>query len=233
MQKILIPLFSLLVSFPMSSLAIANDADTLGIIAHNSEPAETEVIVDQLKLMRGEIENLQHEVSQLKEQMGKLSNDTNLRLKDINKSPSKNDSINTEQEIKFEQSKDDADELYQKSYGLLKEKKYGLAAKQFNLFLKQHPNHQHAASAHYWIAEIKMMDKQYDQAAVEYMRGYKINPKGNRAQDNLLKLAGALGKINKRREACLALSKLKKEFPELSENIKKGLDEQLKTLSCE
>lgn len=219
----------------ISATAHADEVDSLGTIPTMIESSDVETLAEQMKQLRGEVEKMQHEVSTLKDQLNRFSADTNLRLKDMGgKSHSKEPGVD-----EFDRAEaagtgqiSDPEEQYQASYKLLKEKKYALAAKGFHSFLKHHPDHAQAGSACYWLGEIKMMDKQYDQAAVEYMRGYKKDPKGNRAPENLLKLGTSLGKINKRREACISLFKLQKEFPNPSANIKKHLDEQLKLLSC-
>jgi len=227
-------------SLVICSAAYAADPDSLGTVPNFSETSDVEVLAEQLKQLRGDVEKMQYEVSSLKEQLNKFSADTDMRFKDAGNKSSHNPSATKTSAEDFDKidatapdNSSSPDEQYQASYKLLKEKKLALAAKGFQSFLKTNPDHQLAGNAYYWLGEIKTMDKQYDQAAVEYMRGYKKNPKGNRAPDNLLKLAISLSKINKRREACISLFKLQKEFPTPSANIKKHLDEQLKLLSCE
>lgn len=226
--------------FINSSAYAVESADSLGTVAINADSSDTEMLAEQLRQLRGELEKTQYEVTSLKEQLARFSADTDLRFKDMGKQQTNTHSTQKEKDESNDNEADatthpdsDPEGHYNKSYELLKEKKYALAAKGFQSFLKNNPDHSLASSAYYWLGEIKAADKQYDQAAVEYMRGYKKNPKGNRAPDNLLKLAISLGKINKHREACISLFKVKKEFPNCSAVIKKSLAEQLKHLSCE
>ena len=65
------------------------------------------------------------------------------------------------------------------------------------------------------------------------MKGYKLQPKGAKAADSLLKLAFSLGEINKTKEACSMLTKLDKEFPKRAAASKKKGEEAWTKFNCE
>lgn len=69
------------------------------------------------------------------------------------------------------------------------------------------------SNAYFWYGECFFKQKDYNTAAVNYLKGYKESPKGAKSSDALLKLALSLGELKKTTEACNILDKLNKEFP--------------------
>lgn len=203
----------------ITNTTFADDLDSLGTIPTMIESSDVDTLAEQIKELRGRLEKTEHEIASLKQ---KIDNQQAIA---ISKAEPKTEDVST--------NKTDPNEQFQASYALLKEKKNALAAKGFSQFIKDYPNHELTGIAHYWLGELSFSEARYEQAVIHYMKGYKSNPKGNRASDNLLKSAISLGKINKKPLGCQNLFKLQKEFPSLPDNRQKQLKEQLKLLSCE
>jgi tol-pal system protein YbgF len=121
---------------------------------------------------------------------------------------------------------------YNAAFELLKQTKYSEAEVALKDFLAQHEDSAQAGSAFYWLGETYYMQKDYEQAAIQFLRGYKKFPKGEKAPDSLLKLSMALGNLNKTKEACTSLGKLRDEFKNASNAIKQRAQEESKRLSC-
>ncbi len=124
------------------------------------------------------------------------------------------------------------EQQYQDAYSLLKARDYKGARTSFQKFIDDHPNTEFTGNAYYWLGETYYIKGEYDKAGVQYLKGYQSSVNGPRAADNLLKLAKALSKLGKNKEACTTYAKLRKEFPSANNNIKKQLDEDVKELKC-
>ncbi|MDF3048255.1 MAG: hypothetical protein K0R73_1373 [Candidatus Midichloriaceae bacterium] len=123
---------------------------------------------------------------------------------------------------------------YQDAYSMLKDRDYVKARAMFQKFLKKYPDSELVSSAYYWNGETYFAQEDYVKSAVEYLKGYQANIRGSRAPDNLLKLAKSLAKLDKRKnEACITLLKLKKEFPNAQNTIKKQMNDDIKALKCQ
>lgn len=125
------------------------------------------------------------------------------------------------------------DEQYQNAYNLIKNKNYPAAQSALQRFVDDNSGNQLVGNAYYWIGEVDFLQNNFEEAAVQYLKGYQAAPAGNKAADNLLKLGLCLKKLDKRKEACITLTKLDKEFPDASSVIKKRLAVELKQLVCE
>ena len=80
-------------------------------------------------------------------------------------------------------------------------------------FIKNHPKDQLSGSAHYWLGELLLLEKNNREAALILAEGYQLFPQSIKAPDILYKLADALFAIDKNQEACKTLTKLIKDFP--------------------
>lgn len=103
--------------------------------------------------------------------------------------------------------------LYDLALASFKENKLMEAEKKFAEFLKNFPNSPLVSNAYFWYGETFSKRNMFDKAAINYLKGYKQAPKGAKASDSLLKLAVALGSLNKNQQACSILNKLDAEFP--------------------
>ncbi|OJV13854.1 MAG: tol-pal system protein YbgF [Alphaproteobacteria bacterium 33-17] len=99
-------------------------------------------------------------------------------------------------------------------------------------FITKYKDDPLVGNAYYWLGEVHSAKKQYEKAAINYLKGYKQFSKGKRAPDSLLKLSIALGKLNKAQEACSTLDKLKDRFPDMNPDIRKKSEKEYKQLGC-
>jgi len=121
---------------------------------------------------------------------------------------------------------------YNDAFNLLKQEKYEEASKAFIAFLTKFPEHSLAGNSYYWLGETFYARSNFEQASIFFMKGYTKLPKGNKAPDNLLKLAMSLGQLGKKDEACTTLVRLDKEFPSTSTAIKQGMEKEIIRLGC-
>ena len=128
-------------------------------------------------------------------------------------------------------SKDPSD-IYKLAYNMLIQENFSEAEKYFNIFLGENPNDPLASNAYYWLGETFYVQKQFRKAEISFAKGYRKFPKGNKALDQLFKLALTFINLGKNEDACAAFSKLEIEFPNASNRIKNRAKELKTRAKC-
>ncbi len=158
-----------------------------------------------------------------------LNNSENNIEKPNNIITKKEDSI-TNQEL-ADLSKNPSD-IYKHAYNMLIQENFLEAEKYFNIFLGENPNDPLASNAYYWLGETFYVQKQFQKAAISFAKGYQKFPKGNKALDQLFKLALTFINLGKNEDACASFSKLDLEFPNASKRIKNRAKEYKIRAKC-
>lgn len=104
-------------------------------------------------------------------------------------------------------------QAYDLALASYKDNKLNDAQEKFKSFVQKYPKSSMISNAYFWYGECFFKQKDYNNAAINYLKGYKESPKGAKSSDGLLKLALSLGKLKKTEEACNMLARLDKEFP--------------------
>jgi tol-pal system protein YbgF len=121
---------------------------------------------------------------------------------------------------------------YNYAIGLLRKTDYSGAEKALRAFIAVDGKNPLANNARYWLGETFYVRGEFEQAAQIFLASYQADTKGAKAPDSLLKLGMSLNGLKKKREACAAFGKLKKDYPDASPAIKKTLERQLKRDAC-
>jgi tol-pal system protein YbgF len=123
------------------------------------------------------------------------------------------------------------DDLFLRSEKSLLQLQYGDAESGFKEFLSKYPTHNLAGSAQYKLGETYYAQQQYEEAAKNYLTGYKQFPKSRRAPDSMLKLGLAMNKMSQNQQGCAVLSSVGDEFPNAVE-VKKRAQAEFKRAGC-
>jgi tol-pal system protein YbgF len=121
---------------------------------------------------------------------------------------------------------------YRHAFSILRQTDYDKAELAFKEFIKNHPKDQLTPNARYWLGESFYVRANYRDAAEAFLRGYQQAPKGSKAPDTLLKLGMSLANLKKKQDACATFSKLAKDYPNASGNIKKHLKREVGRTGC-
>jgi tol-pal system protein YbgF len=122
---------------------------------------------------------------------------------------------------------------YEKALALLQNNQFDQARKEFDMFLKEKPDHSLAPNAKYWMGESYYAQGQFKTAARTFAEGFQAFPQSAKSPDILLKLGMSLAQMGKKGDACVALSQLPVKFPAGPEGIlQRGAMEREK-LNCE
>lgn len=123
-------------------------------------------------------------------------------------------------------------ENYDRAFGLLRQANYDEAEKAFKTFIDKNPQDKQLDNAKYWYGETFYARGKFNDAALAFADAYQQNPKGNKAPDSLLKMAMALGKLEKTQDACATLTSLKSQYPNASQSIRARADQEKANLKC-
>lgn len=89
-----------------------------------------------------------------------------------------------------------------------------------------------AYDARLLLAQALSGAKQYAQAAIAFDDAYTSSRKGTHAQDALLGLASSLSAINEKKAACDTLTRLRADFPQLRPDIVAGVSAAAQKAGC-
>ena len=123
-------------------------------------------------------------------------------------------------------------EIYSYAYDMLVRENFIEAEKSFKAFIGEHPNDPLTSNAYYWLGETYYVQKKFQLASISFARGFKSFPKGNKAIDQLFKLALTFMNLGKNEDACAAFSKLESEFPNAPKRISNRAKEYIKRAKC-
>jgi len=202
--------------------------------------------------MVGQLEQLNHEVRQMKTQLEKTLQDNEMRFRQMEQRGGNttssgggyNSGATMEGDLYAEAAPvatgqtlgggntDPANRLYDSAFADIRESKYESAAGKLNRFMSMYPSHSLAPNAQYWLAETYYVRGEYAQAARMFAQGYQDYPKGPKAGDSLLKLGLSLAQLGKKEDACLSYRQLKKEFPGVQSTVTRRADQEIKRLGC-
>lgn len=125
-----------------------------------------------------------------------------------------------------------ASEQYAYAFGQLKIRNYDQAENALRAFVDLHPDKPLAGNAMYWMGETYYVRKQFSEAARIFLDAYQRFPKGNKAPDNLFKLAKSLSQIGENKPACTTYAELIKTFPSANQRILSGAKLDMTRLGC-
>jgi tol-pal system protein YbgF len=123
-------------------------------------------------------------------------------------------------------------EQYEYATNLIQRGAYDQAEGALRSFIEQNPKDPLAGNAQYWLGETYYVRNDFKNAAVAFAEGYQKYPESQKAPDNLLKLAMALGQQGQNENACVALRQLEKRYPDASANVKDRATRAKKNYSC-
>ena len=137
----------------------------------------------------------------------------------------KNTLINENEEKKTLDIDMTPEDQFQLAFDNIRNKNWDDAKNAFLSFIENNPESQLSGSAHYWLGELYILEKNYRDAALIFADGYQKFPESIKAPDMLFKLSQSLFEINKISESCKTLEKIILDYPKnkLIKNTKKQI----------
>ena len=126
----------------------------------------------------------------------------------------------------------DSNAHYSHAFKLLNDKKYSEAAASFDAFVKKYPADPLTANAYYWLGESQYARNDFTRAAESFRKGFEVNPDGQKAPDNLYKLAMSLSQIKRTSEACVVLAQVSSKYAQSATRTAAKAKESATSLQC-
>jgi tol-pal system protein YbgF len=121
---------------------------------------------------------------------------------------------------------------YSYAFKLLNEKKFAEAAMSFDGFVKKYPADPLTANAFYWLGESQYARGDYTRATESFRKGFEVNADGQKAPDNLYKLALSLNQIKRKKEACVVLARVIEKYSETATRTATKAEEARISMQC-
>ncbi len=126
----------------------------------------------------------------------------------------------------------DSNAAYTAAFKELNAKNYSGAASKFDDFVRKYPKDPLTSNAYYWLGESYYARGDYTRAAEGFRKGFESNPQGQKAPDNLLKLAMSLDNIKRTSEACIVLGQIVSKYGDSAPRTKERADAERSRMQC-
>lgn len=124
-------------------------------------------------------------------------------------------------------------EAYQEARSFIGKGEYEKAEFALELFVDLYPKHELTSAALYWLGETHYVRADYKKASKAFFKAEQLEPKGTKSPDSLIKLALSLKRLEKKKEACIILQKLKVDHKGMPQNIRTLMEREVQELRCE
>ena len=124
-------------------------------------------------------------------------------------------SVSDDQELNSNEKEEvlSPEDQFQIAFDHIRNKKWQDAKTSFEQFISDNPDSQLSGSAHYWLGELYILEKNYREAALIFAEGFQKFPDSIKAAEMLFKLSQSLYQVEKTTEACKTMEKLIIDFP--------------------
>jgi tol-pal system protein YbgF len=168
----------------------------------------------ELRTLRGQVEELQHNVGRTQEQQRELYGDLDRRLTSLEGGKVGNTAAPTAGANGLPVPEGDDRANYQAAFDLLKDGKYPEAVSGFTQFLSTFPTSALADNAQYWLGEARYVTKDYQAALRDFRTVVEKYPESRKIPDALLKIGYCAYELKSAPEARSALNQVVQRFPD-------------------
>ncbi|MDH5361480.1 MAG: tol-pal system protein YbgF [Gammaproteobacteria bacterium] len=150
-----------------------------------------EQLQQEVQQLRGELEQQNYQIREIKEHQRDLYADIDRRLLALERGGAGNASAGNGPAAEVEAAQPPSQgeqQAYQQGIDLLQEFKYSQAALSFAAYLKAYPQGRYAPIARYWLADSYYSDRKYKEAISQYQRLLKDYPDNSKAVQARLKI---------------------------------------------
>lgn len=184
------------------------------VLANNSLldlSQQIEAAKAETRTLRGQLDELQHQVQQTQAQQRDMYSDADRRLTALEGGgPRASASTGAGTDLPVPQGDDRAN--YQAAFDLLKDGKYNEAIAGFRQFLTTFPTSALADNAQYWLGEAHYVNKQYPDALRDFRMVLEKYPDSRKTPDALLKIGFCNYELKNWAEARSSLNQVVQRF---------------------
>jgi tol-pal system protein YbgF len=125
-----------------------------------------------------------------------------------------------------------AKDAYDLAYASILRKEYEQAEMGFRQFLQSYPRDRLAVDATYWLGESYFQRQRFREAAEQFLKISRENPRTAKAPDSLLKLGMSLNGLGARDQACATYAKVGVDYPAASNAVRQGVERERRRSGC-
>jgi tol-pal system protein YbgF len=188
------------------------------------EENDIELVKNEIIKLKAIINKIENEIVGLSEQVKNIENSL--------VTSNKNLAIQAPQKTLTQKNYEEEKKDYDLALTSLKDGDYNLAGQNFSKFINDYPDSSLLSNVYFWYGELYYKQKDFKNAGIYFLNGYRKFPRGIKAADSLLKLSLSLGQLDKGPEACKIIDKLQKEFKERSLSSMQKEKEILEKYNC-
>ena len=166
---------------------------------------QIEALTEELRKLRGEFDQVQHELERSRAQQRDQYVDLDTRLRAA-------ETALTAAQAGVAPGGPEAE--YQAAFNLLKDGKYDEAATALREFIARNPQHELAQNAMYWLGEAHYVRRDYPAALAAFEVLLKDYPATRKAPDALLKVGYCQYELKRLGHARTTLTRVVQEFPD-------------------
>lgn len=122
--------------------------------------------------------------------------------------------------------------VYQQAYERMVAGDSPSARQGFERVIREAADDPLADHARFWLADMYFVEGDYRSAALGFGQAYQRNPQGEKAADNLLKMAMSLARLGHKEDACTTLEQLKLAFPNAPARVQRPATAERQALEC-
>lgn len=188
---------------------------------------EIDRLKSEISLLRGQLEEKDYEISELKRKQREMYADVENRFQRLQKettptvgvavtTPSVTtpaEDTNAAQPLAAVTLPADDKSAYQAAYALVKQQKFPEAEQQFAAFTQKFPKSSYTDNAYYWLGEVQLVQAKYTDALKSFHKVFEFSESTKRA-DALLKIGFAYYELEKWPQARKFLEQLQKIYPD-------------------
>ena len=190
---------------------IFNKLENLELVINNLQsvtPNNVKVNTDEVLQDSSEVKSNTLSDTETENSLGTLNISKNTN--DTNEEVVSNDQeVNSNEKEKVLSPEDQ----FQVAFDNIRDKKWQDAKTSFEQFITDNPDNQLSGSAHYWLGELYILEKNYREAALIFAEGFQKFPDSIKAAEMLFKLSQSLYQVEKTTESCKTMEKLIIDFP--------------------
>ncbi|MBB6092217.1 tol-pal system protein YbgF [Povalibacter uvarum] len=167
---------------------------------------------NEVRILRGQLEELQHNATRTQDQQRDMYGDLDRRLASVEGGAAAGAALGAAPTSSLPVPQGDDRANYQAAFDLLKDGKYTEAAAAFKEFLVKFPGSGLSDNAQYWLGEAHYVTKQYPDALRAFRTVLEKYPDSRKTPDALLKIGYCNYELKNWGEARTALDQVVKQY---------------------
>ncbi|MDR0968188.1 MAG: tetratricopeptide repeat protein [Holosporaceae bacterium] len=174
---------------------------SLLLLACVAEAENDEELSDSVRELTGKVEELEKAVAELQKKLASYAETTDEKIKEA-EAKEKTEAL----------AGKTPEEILKIAVDMIEENNMSEARKILNAFVAKNPTNIYCGMMLFYVGNSYFMEKDYKNAAIEYMKGFKANPTGSKSAETLYKLALCFKQLDEKEKCESTLKKIIEDY---------------------